>query len=225
MRKLLPGENLVLQDHPHWITIVGSLVVPVILLVLIAVADFTILYPQANGSGLYVPSLRKILSFGVIALALLWLIVVWIRWRSITYTLTDQRIAIETGVFGRQEKIIPIDRVQDCTTKQSIFGRILGYGRVEVDAAGSQGGEVLDDDNWRLITDKAMTVHLDVPFPVVWERIKKLGTRPLVANRSASEVEELYDLRRPRYEQAEHRVDGTRPAGDVADEVLQLWSA
>ena len=144
MRKLLPGENLVLQDHPHWITIVGSLVVPVILLVLIAVADFTILYPQANGSGLYVPSLRKILSFGVIALALLWLIVVWIRWRSITYTLTDQRIAIETGVFGRQEKIIPIDRVQDCTTKQSIFGRILGYGRVEVDAAGSQGAEVLD---------------------------------------------------------------------------------
>ena len=144
MRKLLPGENLVLQDHPHWITIVGSLVVPVILLVLIAVADFTILYPQANGSGLYVPSLRKILSFGVIALALLWLIVVWIRWRSITYTLTDQRIAIETGVFGRQEKIIPIDRVQDCTTKQSIFGRILGYGRVEIDAAGSQGAEVLD---------------------------------------------------------------------------------
>ena len=87
------------------------------------------------------------------------------------------------------------------------------------------GGVVMDDDNWRLITDKAMTVHLDVPFPVVWERIKNLGTRPLVANRSASEVEELYDLRRPRYEQAKHRVDGTRPAGDVADEVLQLWSA
>src|SRR2546423_12050953 len=139
MRKLLPGENLVLQHHPHWITIVGSLVVPVILLVLIALADFTTLYPQANGSGLYVPSLRKILSFGVIALALLWLIVVWIRWRSITYTLTDQRIAIETGVFGRQEKIIPIHRVQDCTTKQSIFGRILRYGRVEGDAAGSPG--------------------------------------------------------------------------------------
>src|SRR2546423_2966167 len=141
MRKLLPGENLVLQHHPHWITIVGSLVVPVILLVLIAVADFTILYPQANGSGLYVPSLRKILSFGVIALALLWLIVVWIRWRSITYTLTDQRIAIETGVFCRQGKIIPIHRLPGCTTKQSIFGRILGYGRVQGDAAGREGAD------------------------------------------------------------------------------------
>ena len=69
---------------------------------------------------------------------------VWIRWQSTTYTLTDQRIKIETGVFGRQEKVIPIDRVQDCTTKMSIMGRMLGYGRVEVDAAGAQGAEVLN---------------------------------------------------------------------------------
>ena len=40
--------------------------------------------------------------------------------------------------------MIPIDRVQDCTTKQSLIGRMLGYGRVEVDAAGAQGAEVLN---------------------------------------------------------------------------------
>jgi uncharacterized membrane protein YdbT with pleckstrin-like domain len=80
----------------------------------------------------------------VVALALLWLIVVWIRWQSTIYTLTDQRIKIETGVFGRQEKVIPIDRVQDCTTRMSVFGRMLGYGRVEVDAAGAQGAEILN---------------------------------------------------------------------------------
>ena len=80
----------------------------------------------------------------VVALAILWVIVVWIRWRSVTYTLTDQRITIQSGVFSRQEKIIPIDRVQDCTTRQSLLGRIIGYGRVEVDAAGAQGAEILD---------------------------------------------------------------------------------
>ena len=143
MSKLLPGENLVLKDHPHWITLVKSVIVPAVLVILVAVADFTILFPQENGSGIYVPHLRTFLSLGVIALGLLWVIVVWIRWQSTTYTLTDQRITIETGVFSRQEKIIPIDRVQDCTTRQSILGRILGYGRVEVDAAGSQGAEIL----------------------------------------------------------------------------------
>src|SRR5256712_5299552 len=141
MSKLLPGENLVLQDHPHWITVVKSAVVPVVLLVVVAVADFTILGPDY---GFYTPNLRKVLSALVIAIALLWFIVVWIRWQSITYVLTDQRIKLESGVFSRQEKIIPIDRVQDCTTRQSLIGRILGYGRVEVDAAGSQGAEVLD---------------------------------------------------------------------------------
>lgn len=136
--ELLPGENLVLKAHQHWIVIGKSLVIPVVLLAVVAIADFTYL------SAHYVPNLRKFLSLAAIALAGVWLIVVWIRWQSTAYTLTDQRIKIETGVFGRSSKTIPIDRIQDCTTKQTLFGRILGYGRVEVDAAGAQGAEVLD---------------------------------------------------------------------------------
>ncbi|MHB8611123.1 MAG: PH domain-containing protein [Candidatus Dormibacteraceae bacterium] len=140
MSNLLPGENLILKYHPHWVVLIKSLVLPVALVILAVIADFTILAPDK----VYVPHLRTFLSLGVVALALLWLIVVWIRWQSTAYTLTDQRIKIETGVFGRQEKVIPIDRVQDCTTRLSVLGRMLGYGRVEIDAAGAQGAEVLD---------------------------------------------------------------------------------
>jgi uncharacterized membrane protein YdbT with pleckstrin-like domain len=143
MSKLLPGENPVLKSHPHWITLVGSLIVPAVLVVAVAVADFTIFSPN-NVNSIYVPHLRTFLSLGVAALGLVWLIAVWVGWQSITYTLTDQRITIESGIFSRQEKIIPIDRVQDCTTKQSVLGRVFGYGRVEVDAAGARGAEVLD---------------------------------------------------------------------------------
>lgn len=135
--QLLPGETLVLKDHPHWIVVVKSLAAPIVLLIVAAVVDFT-----ATNTG--IENLRLIVTLGAIAIAVLWLIVVWIRWQSTSYTLTDQRIKIETGVFGRQSKMIPIDRVQDCTTKQSLIGRMLGYGRVEVDAAGAQGAEVLD---------------------------------------------------------------------------------
>ena len=130
---LLPGENLILRLHQHWIFVLKSVLIPVALLILVAIGDFTFI----TGSAVTVATL------GVVALALLWLIVVWIRWQSVAYTLTDQRIKIESGVFGRQSKMIPIDRVQDCTTRQSLLGRILGYGRVEVDAAGAQGAEVL----------------------------------------------------------------------------------
>ena len=87
------------------------------------------------------------------------------------------------------------------------------------------GGAVIDDDNWRLISDRATTVYLEVPFAVLWGRVHHLPGRPLIANRTPAEVEELFERRRPRYEQAEHRVDGTQPMGDLADEVLRLWSA
>ena len=138
MSELLPGENLVLKTHQHWIVLVKSLVIPVVLLIIGAVVDLTV----KSGTG--IPHFRTIITLVAVAIALLWLIVVWIRWQSIAYTLTDQRIKIESGVFGRASKIIPIDRIQDCTTKQTLFGRILGYGRVEVDAAGAQGAEVLE---------------------------------------------------------------------------------
>jgi uncharacterized membrane protein YdbT with pleckstrin-like domain len=138
MSELLPGENLILKTHQHWIVVVKSLVIPIVLLVIAAVVDVTV----KSGTG--IPHFRTIVTLVAVAIALLWLIVVWIRWQSIAYTLTDQRIKIESGVFGRASKIIPIDRIQDCTTRQSLFGRILGYGRVEVDAAGAQGAEVLE---------------------------------------------------------------------------------
>jgi uncharacterized membrane protein YdbT with pleckstrin-like domain len=143
MSNLLPGENLVLKAHPHWVVLIKSVWIPIVAVVLALIADFTILLDNYNSWNLP-PRFRTIVTLGVVALAGLWLIVVWIRWRSTTYTLTDQRIKIETGVFGRQEKVIPIDRVQDCTTRMSLLGRMLGYGRVEVDAAGAQGAEVLD---------------------------------------------------------------------------------
>ncbi len=133
---LLPGENLILKLHQHWIFVAKSLLIPIALLLLVVVADIVLSSTSAN-------NIRLPLTLAIVAIALLWLIVVWIRWRSIVYTLTDQRIKLESGVFSRSEKIIPIDRIQDCTTRQSLIGRILGYGRVEVDAAGAQGAEVL----------------------------------------------------------------------------------
>ncbi len=136
-KDLLPGENLILKVHQHWIFVLKSILLPVALGILVLIADFTFLTSAGH-------HIRTIVSLAVAALALLWLIVVWIRWQSTAYTLTDQRIKIETGILSRSEKIIPIDRIQDCTTRVSLIGRMLGYGRVEVDAAGAQGAEVLE---------------------------------------------------------------------------------
>ncbi|HEX2646862.1 MAG TPA: shikimate kinase, partial [Candidatus Dormibacteraeota bacterium] len=80
------------------------------------------------------------------------------------------------------------------------------------------GGVVVDDDNWRLVSAKATTVYLEVPFKTIWERIRHLPGRPLILRRTESEVEALFERRRARYEEALHRVDADRDPGLVADE-------
>lgn len=87
------------------------------------------------------------------------------------------------------------------------------------------GGALIDDGNWRLVDGTASTIYLEVPFETMWERIRARPGRPLASGRSREEVLSLFERRRPRYEQAAHRVDGDRPVEVVADEVIKLWSA
>jgi shikimate kinase len=87
------------------------------------------------------------------------------------------------------------------------------------------GGSMVDDANWLLVDGKACTVYLEVPFETMWRRIQAQPGRPLASGRSREEVLSLFEQRRPRYEQSEHRVDGVRPVEVVADEVIKLWSA
>jgi len=86
------------------------------------------------------------------------------------------------------------------------------------------GGTAMDEANWQLIRERATSVYLELPFETIWARIGRSQNRPLVAGRLRKEVEGLFDRRRPRYEQASHRVDADRPADDVAADVLALWS-
>jgi shikimate kinase len=103
--------------------------------------------------------------------------------------------------------------------------RLLPRALVEGAVVALGGGTVIDDANWRLVAQRSLTVYLEVPFEVMWERVRKVGGRPLIAGRSREEVLALYERRRARYEQAERRVDAHREPSAVADEVIKLWSA
>jgi uncharacterized membrane protein YdbT with pleckstrin-like domain len=132
---MLPGENLVMKRHRHWIVAVKAMALPVLIVVLGVLLAFLSFIPR---------DYRIIAVLVAVALAGIWAITVYLRWTAASFTLTNQRVLLDYGVFSRSSKVIPIDRVQDVTTRQNLLGRILGYGRVEIDAAGSAGAEVLD---------------------------------------------------------------------------------
>jgi shikimate kinase len=86
------------------------------------------------------------------------------------------------------------------------------------------GGVVMDDANWSLVMERSIPVYLEVPFTTLWQRVRAQQGRPLIAGRSQSDVEALFEARRSRYELSPHRVMASRPIRDVAEEVLRLWS-
>jgi shikimate kinase len=87
------------------------------------------------------------------------------------------------------------------------------------------GGTPIDERNWVLIREHAMTVYLRATFDVLWDRISGLTVRPLASGRPRAKLEVLFEQRRPRYEQADHTVDANGPLDSVVTEVLRLWSA
>ncbi|HEY4028054.1 MAG TPA: shikimate kinase [Candidatus Dormibacteraeota bacterium] len=85
------------------------------------------------------------------------------------------------------------------------------------------GGTPLRDDSWALIRERAVSVWLDVPLPVVLDRVGPRADRPLLRGRDEAGLRALLEARLPRYREADHRVDASRPPEVVAEEVFQLW--
>jgi shikimate kinase len=86
------------------------------------------------------------------------------------------------------------------------------------------GGAPLDEENWRLLTERAVTVFIDCEFETIWRRTSGTTNRPLAVGRTPEQLESLLRLRLPRYRQAIHHVNGDRPADVVATEIVSLWS-
>jgi uncharacterized membrane protein YdbT with pleckstrin-like domain len=134
-RYLLPGENLVVTVHRHWIVLARSLLLPALSVVAVLALTVAVSLP---------PEVRLLVTLAGLAVAGLWMIVGWVRWSSTSLTVTDHRVVLESGILSRESKVIPLDRIQDVSTRQSLSGRLFGYGTVEIDAAGPTGSELLD---------------------------------------------------------------------------------
>jgi len=139
-KNLLAGESMVLQPlRKHWIVLVNGLWVPSVIGLVLLFIVFAI--PSPNQA---VADIRLLLTLIILVVWGAWAIVVYLQWSSASLTVTDQRVILEEGVFRRDSKVIALDRVQDVSTKQSLLGRVLRYGLVEIDAAGVQGAETFD---------------------------------------------------------------------------------
>ncbi len=73
----------------------------------------------------------------------------WIRWYSQRLTVYRTKVVYETGLFTREERVIPISKITDIRVTKGCIAGVLGYGNLYIETAGSTGTEiaVLNIDN------------------------------------------------------------------------------
>lgn len=133
------GEHVVDELRPHW----KALVLPSAAFVLTAgVASFVAaIVPGWSAQGW----VRLAILILALILVLAWSVRPFLRWRTTSYVLTDQRLITRQGVLSRSGRDIPLTRVNDVSFSHSLLGRVLRCGTLVVESAGERGQLVLVD--------------------------------------------------------------------------------
>jgi uncharacterized membrane protein YdbT with pleckstrin-like domain len=95
------------------------------------------------------PTVQPVAGWVVIGLALVvavvWVLVPFLRWRTTTYTVTNRRIITRRGILNRTGHDLPLMRINDVSYSRSVLDRMLGCGTLLIQTASENGPVVLPD--------------------------------------------------------------------------------
>jgi uncharacterized membrane protein YdbT with pleckstrin-like domain len=135
---LADDEEVVVHLHPHWTTLFWPVVW---FLVVVGAGSYTAaLVPVGRQQGVLRMAL---LAVAVVVLAVLVGRPV-LRWRTTHHVVTTHRLLVRSGVLSRCGRDVPLSRITDVSSRQTLGQRLLGSGTLSVESAGDGGPVVLD---------------------------------------------------------------------------------
>jgi hypothetical protein len=133
---LASGERPILRDHQHWFVLVADARYGI--LAIVAAILLLILRTAAKVSG----DLDRIIGYVVLALLVGGLAYIgWqvLRWRAEEYVVTTRRVLQLEGVVNKRVLDSSLEKINDAVLTQSIFGRIFGFGDLDILTAAETG--------------------------------------------------------------------------------------
>jgi len=119
--QLKKDEKLLIIIRKHWI----KLILPMLAWLLLTIA---ILWWMPTGIGLI-----------IILLAAIYPAVEYINWKYNLWAVTNMRVIDESGFFTRYSKESPLDKINNVSYDQTLWGRLFNYGHVEIQTAAEVG--------------------------------------------------------------------------------------
>ncbi len=132
---LQPEEKVLYSTNTHWIFFL-----PAILAWIVAAAFFVVSGMVAGGTPMLLCLSLSAISaiFALYKTATAW----FHRWTTET-DVTNLRVVHKTGFIQRQTFEMSLDKVESVDVNQSILGRLLNYGNVEIFGVG-EGNKTID---------------------------------------------------------------------------------
>jgi len=127
-KNLQPGETVKAVGTLHWTVYAQGLV-------LLAVADATVLAAVRMTAGPHRDQALHIAMFAF-ALALVLLVVTWLRCRGTEIVVTDKRVLYKHGILSRRTLEMNISKIESVDVEQGPGGRLLNYGTVLIRGTG-----------------------------------------------------------------------------------------
>ncbi|MBI5563727.1 MAG: PH domain-containing protein [Chloroflexi bacterium] len=170
------NEQILTVERKHWITLLMSILIN-LFLVIVLLALYAVLGTMADGN----PNLAFLSSVRVILLfALLFPVgrVGWdlVQWEAEQYLVTSRRVMQTAGIVNKKTSDSSLEKVNDVVLTQSVLGRILGYGDLEIVTGSDVGINLLK----RLANPiKFKTTMLDAKAAMHDPDIEELRPKPV----------------------------------------------
>jgi uncharacterized membrane protein YdbT with pleckstrin-like domain len=124
-----PGEQVFFHGHPSWRSMLAFYLRGLLAAVLAGVI-----------AGIVTRLAGRSVDVAWVAAAVLVVFVVVLAWGLIrriatTYTITNRRLTIRSGLLARELHECRLERVQNVNTRQRLLERVLGIGTVDFDTA------------------------------------------------------------------------------------------
>lgn len=130
-RMLGEHERLVFKTHQHWMVLAGAFASNFLLSVLIVAVSGIVVIVMSNQLGL--------LALVLLIVPIARFVYHFLLWTNREYIITNRRVIQIDGVINKNVTDSSLEKVNDVKMSQSVFGRMLDYGNVEILTASELG--------------------------------------------------------------------------------------
>jgi uncharacterized membrane protein YdbT with pleckstrin-like domain len=155
------GEQILYVARQHIFVLIANILTELALIALLVAAGLAsnMAFDTSNAviGGITASNLILMICVGISVIVLISGFMDYMRWNAEQYIVTDRRVIQVRGVLSKRVTDSSLEKINDVELRQSLIGRMLNFGTIEIlTAAGEEGANLMDRIEAPMAFKKAM---------------------------------------------------------------------